>query len=71
MKLIKPGGHRLLETAFLDRLTNYGSFVGEETTVAYGDTSIGTNLILPTSRAARYTGGVCVGKFSRQSRTSG
>ena len=48
----------------LDRLTNYGSlFIGEETTVAYGDKSIGTNNILPTSRAARYTGGVWVGKF--------
>ena len=49
---------------FFDRLTNYGSlFIGEETTVAYGDKSIGTNHILPTSRAARYTGGVWVGKF--------
>lgn len=49
---------------FADRLTNYGSlFLGEETTVAYGDKSIGTNHILPTSRAARYTGGVWVGKF--------
>ena len=38
-------------------------FVGEETTVAYGDKSIGTNHILPTSRSARYTGGVWVGKF--------
>ncbi len=46
------------------RLTNYGSlFIGEETTVAYGDKSIGTNHILPTSRAARYTGGLWVGKF--------
>ncbi len=46
------------------RLRNYGSlFIGEETTVAYGDKSIGTNHILPTSRAARYTGGVWVGKF--------
>jgi sulfopropanediol 3-dehydrogenase len=45
-------------------LKNYGSlFIGEETTVAYGDKSIGTNHILPTSRAARYTGGVWVGKF--------
>ena len=53
-----------LEPTFLDRLTNYGSlFIGEETTVAYGDKSIGTNHILPTSRAARYTGGVWVGKF--------
>jgi sulfopropanediol 3-dehydrogenase len=49
---------------FVDRLTNYGSlFIGEETTVAYGDKTIGTNHILPTSRAARYTGGVWVGKF--------
>lgn len=49
---------------FTQRLTNYGSlFIGEETTVAYGDKSIGTNHILPTSRAARYTGGVWVGKF--------
>jgi sulfopropanediol 3-dehydrogenase len=53
------------DTAFYEsRLANYGSlFVGEETTVAYGDKSIGTNHILPTSRAARYTGGVWVGKF--------
>ena len=49
---------------YFDRLKNYGSlFVGEETTVAYGDKSIGTNHILPTSRSARYTGGVWVGKF--------
>jgi sulfopropanediol 3-dehydrogenase len=49
---------------FFEGLTNYGSlFIGEETTVAYGDKSIGTNHILPTSRAARYTGGVWVGKF--------
>jgi sulfopropanediol 3-dehydrogenase len=48
----------------IGRLTNYGSlFIGEETTVAYGDKTIGTNHILPTSRAARYTGGVWVGKF--------
>ena len=52
------------ETFFLENLKNYGSlFIGEETTVAYGDKSIGTNHILPTSRAARYTGGVWVGKF--------
>jgi sulfopropanediol 3-dehydrogenase len=52
------------EDFYFDRLTNYGSlFIGEETTVAYGDKSIGTNHILPTSRAARYTGGVWVGKF--------
>ncbi len=49
---------------YFERLKNYGSlFIGEETTVAYGDKSIGTNHILPTSRAARYTGGVWVGKF--------
>ena len=49
---------------FAAKLTNYGSlFIGEETTVAYGDKTIGTNHILPTSRAARYTGGVWVGKF--------
>jgi sulfopropanediol 3-dehydrogenase len=50
--------------ALAGSLTCYGSlFIGEETTVAYGDKSIGTNHILPTSRAARYTGGVWVGKF--------
>ena len=49
---------------YFERLSNYGSlFIGEETTVAYGDKSIGTNHILPTSRAARYTGGLWVGKF--------
>jgi sulfopropanediol 3-dehydrogenase len=49
---------------FFRNLVNYGSlFIGEETTVAYGDKTIGTNHILPTSRAARYTGGVWVGKF--------
>jgi sulfopropanediol 3-dehydrogenase len=49
---------------YFDRLRNYGSlFIGEETTVAYGDKSIGTNHILPTSRSARYTGGLWVGKF--------
>ncbi|MCJ7829774.1 MAG: histidinol dehydrogenase, partial [Desulfobacterales bacterium] len=49
---------------FLDNCRNYGSmFCGEETTVAYGDKTIGTNHILPTSRAARYTGGLWVGMF--------
>jgi sulfopropanediol 3-dehydrogenase len=49
---------------YTSRLTCYGSlFIGEETTVAYGDKTIGTNHILPTSRAARYTGGLWVGKF--------
>ena len=56
---------------FAKRLTNYGSlFIGEETTVAYGDKSIGTNHILPTSRAARYTGGVWVGKFLKTAPTN-
>jgi sulfopropanediol 3-dehydrogenase len=49
---------------YMERLTNYGSaFIGEETTVAYGDKCVGTNHILPTSRSARYTGGLWVGKF--------
>jgi sulfopropanediol 3-dehydrogenase len=49
---------------FFENLRNYGSlFIGEETTVAYGDKTIGTNHILPTSRSARYTGGLWVGKF--------
>ncbi len=49
---------------YLERLRNYGSlFLGEETTVAYGDKCIGTNHILPTNRSARYTGGLWVGKF--------
>ena len=49
---------------FHKHLTNYGSlFVGEETTVAYGDKCSGTNHILPTKGAARYTGGLFVGKF--------
>jgi len=49
---------------YLDNCTNYGSlFCGEETTVAYGDKTIGTNHVLPTNRAARYTGGLSVGKF--------
>jgi sulfopropanediol 3-dehydrogenase len=49
---------------FLERLTNYGSlFLGHRTNVAYGDKVIGTNHTLPTQRAARYTGGLWVGKF--------
>lgn len=47
-----------------DRLRNYGSlFLGEETTVAFGDKVSGPNHILPTKAAARYTGGLSVGKF--------
>jgi sulfopropanediol 3-dehydrogenase len=49
---------------WLKRLKNYGSlFLGEETTVAYGDKCSGTNHILPTKGAAKYTGGLFVGKF--------
>ncbi|MYK60260.1 MAG: histidinol dehydrogenase [Rhodospirillaceae bacterium] len=49
---------------FLENLSNYGAlFVGHETNVAYGDKVIGTNHTLPTGRAARYTGGLWVGKF--------
>lgn len=49
---------------WLGRLTNYGSlFLGEETTVAYGDKTSGPNHILPTMKAARYSGGLSVGKF--------
>jgi len=49
---------------YLERLKNYGSlFLGEESTVAYGDKGVGTNHTLPTGRAARYTGGLWVGKF--------
>jgi sulfopropanediol 3-dehydrogenase len=51
---------------FLDRMRNYGAmFLGPETNVAYGDKTIGTNHILPTRRAARYTGGLWVGKFMK------
>lgn len=50
-----------------DRLTNYGSlFLGEEATVTFGDKSAGPNHILPTRRAARYTGGLNVLKFLKQ-----
>ena len=49
---------------WLKNLNNYGSlFLGEETTVAYGDKCSGTNHILPTKGAARYTGGLSVSKF--------
>jgi sulfopropanediol 3-dehydrogenase len=51
---------------FLERMRNYGSlFLGPETNVAYGDKVIGTNHTLPTRRAARYTGGLWVGKFMK------
>jgi sulfopropanediol 3-dehydrogenase len=49
---------------WLHRLTNYGSlFLGEGCTVPYGDKTTGTNHILPTKKAARYSGGLSVGKF--------
>ncbi len=49
---------------FLANMTNYGAlFLGKETNVAYGDKVIGTNHTLPTKKAARYTGGLWVGKF--------
>jgi sulfopropanediol 3-dehydrogenase len=51
---------------FRDNLTNYGAlFLGPRTNVAYGDKVIGTNHTLPTMRAARYTGGLWVGKFMK------
>ena len=49
---------------FRDNLTNFGAlFLGPRTNVAYGDKVIGTNHTLPTMKAARYTGGLWVGKF--------
>lgn len=49
---------------FLEKMNNYGAlFLGPETNVAYGDKVIGTNHTLPTKGAARYTGGLWVGKF--------
>jgi len=49
---------------FLENMSNYGAlFLGPETNVAYGDKVIGTNHTLPTKKAARYTGGLWVGKF--------
>lgn len=51
---------------WLNSLSNYGSlFLGEETTVAFGDKASGPNHILPTKGAARYTGGLSVGKFMK------
>lgn len=49
---------------FLEKMTNFGGlFLGDKTNVAYGDKVIGTNHTLPTREAARYTGGLWVGKF--------
>jgi sulfopropanediol 3-dehydrogenase len=51
---------------FLKHMTNYGAlFLGPRTNVAYGDKVIGTNHTLPTAKAARYTGGLWVGKFMK------
>jgi sulfopropanediol 3-dehydrogenase len=51
---------------FLEHMKNYGSlFLGPRTNVAYGDKVIGTNHTLPTRKAARYTGGLWVGKFMK------
>ena len=51
---------------FLKGMKNYGSlFLGPRTNVAYGDKVIGTNHTLPTKKAARYTGGLWVGKFMK------
>jgi sulfopropanediol 3-dehydrogenase len=51
---------------FRDNMTNYGAlFLGPRTNVAYGDKVIGTNHTLPTKKAARYTGGLWVGKFMK------
>jgi sulfopropanediol 3-dehydrogenase len=60
--------HLQVQTAepdwFAERLRNYGTlFVGAHATVTYSDKAIGTNHVLPTERAARYTGGLWVGKF--------
>jgi sulfopropanediol 3-dehydrogenase len=51
---------------FAKNMTNYGAlFLGPRTNVSYGDKTIGTNHTLPTKRAARYTGGLWVGKFMK------
>jgi sulfopropanediol 3-dehydrogenase len=60
--------HLELQTAdddwYAAHLRNYGSlFIGAQSTVAYSDKAIGTNHVLPTGRAARFTGGLWVGKF--------
>jgi sulfopropanediol 3-dehydrogenase len=62
------GEHVEVHTAdpdwYLENLKNYGSlFLGDETTVPYGDKGVGTNHVLPTAGAARYTGGLWIGKF--------
>ena len=51
---------------YIEKLKNYGSlFIGEASTVAYGDKGVGTNHTLPTGGAVRYTGGLSVHKFTK------
>ena len=58
--------HTSKDEWYTDRLKNYGSlFIGEETTVTYGDKCSGTNHILPTKGAAHYTGGLSVHKYMK------
>jgi sulfopropanediol 3-dehydrogenase len=62
--------HLELQTAddewYFENITNYGTvFVGPEATVAFSDKAVGTNHVLPTGRAARYTGGLWAGTFLR------
>ena len=58
--------HTARDAWYTDTLKNYGSlFIGEETTVTYGDKCSGTNHILPTKGAAHYTGGLSVHKFMK------
>jgi sulfopropanediol 3-dehydrogenase len=58
--------HTVEPRYFLENMSHYGAlFLGDETTVAFGDKTIGTNHILPTRGAARYRGGLWVGDFLR------
>ena len=58
--------HTSKDEWYTERLKNYGSlFIGEETTVTYGDKCSGTNHILPTKGAAHYTGGLSVHKYMK------
>ena len=58
--------HTSRDQWFTDHLKNYGSlFIGEETTVTFGDKCSGTNHILPTKGAAKYTGGLSVHKYMK------
>ena len=58
--------HTMRDEWYTENLKNYGSlFIGEETTVTYGDKCSGTNHILPTKGAAHYTGGLSVHKFMK------